>query len=199
MFETTAPGQTPLADADRAGLRLPVATRGDLDRAEFENIASADIWATVRSRPFTTQQVLRVTWLKTLHARMYGAVWSWAGTYRKMETNLGCLPHEIPMQMADSLAYADVWISQLQSGSMTADEVAVRFAHKIVCVHPFPNGNGRWSRLVGDLLVQSLGQPRFTWGRGDLTSAGQVRNDYLRALQRADLMDMSELMAFARR
>ncbi len=65
--------------------------------------------------------------------------------------------------MADSLAYADVWISQFRSGGMTADEVAVRFAHKIVSVHPFPNGNGRWSRMVGDLLVMSLGQPRFTW------------------------------------
>ncbi|MHB1164483.1 MAG: mobile mystery protein B [Candidatus Nanopelagicales bacterium] len=198
MFEMTAPGQTPLDEEDRTGLKLAISTRGDLDRAEFENIANAEIWASVRSRPISTKQILREAWLKDLHGRMFGAVWSWAGTYRRRQTNLGCPPYEIPTQMADSLAYADVWISQFQSGGMTADEVAVRFAHKIVCVHPFPNGNGRWSRMVGDLFVQSLGQPRFTWGRGDLVNPGDLRDSYLGALNRADLMDMADLIAFAR-
>lgn len=112
-------------------------------RAEFENIANAEIWASVRSRPIATKQILREAWLKDLHARMYGAVWSWAGTYRRRQTNLGCPPFEIPTQMADSLAYADAWISQFRSGGMTADEVAVRCAHRLVYVRPFPNGNGR--------------------------------------------------------
>lgn len=194
----TAPGQTPLDEEVRAGLKLAISTRGELDRAEFENIANAEIWASVRSRPISTKQILREAWLKNLHGRMYGAVWSWAGTYRRRQTNLGCPPFEIPTQMADSLKYGDVWISQFRSGEMTADEVAVRLAHKIVCVHPFPNGNGRWSRMVGDLLVQSLGQPRFTWGRGDLVAPGDIRDSYLGALHRADLMNMGDLIAFAR-
>ena len=198
MFEMTSPGQTPLDEEDRAGLLLAISTRGELDRAEFECIANAEIWASVRSRPISTKQILREAWLKDLHGRMYGAVWSWAGTYRRRQTNLGCPPFEIPTQMADSLAYADVWISQFRSGGMAADEVAVRFAHKLVSVHPFPNGNGRWSRMVGDLLVMSLGQPRFTWGRGDLVTPGDTRDNYLRALHRADLTDMGDLIAFAR-
>jgi len=198
VFDMTSPGQTPLDEEERGGLKLAIYTREELDRAEFESIANAEIWASVRSRSISTKQILREAWLKDLHGRMYGAVWVWAGTYRRRQTNLGCPPFEISTQMADSLAYADVWISQFRSGGMTADEVAVRFAHKIVSVHPFSNGNGRWSRMVGDLLVMSLGQPRFTWGRGDLVTPGDTRDNYLRALKRADLMDMGNLMAFAR-
>jgi len=31
------------------------------------------------------------------------------------------------------------------------DEIAVRFHHRLVVIHPFPNGNGRHARLMADL------------------------------------------------
>jgi fido (protein-threonine AMPylation protein) len=31
-------------------------------------------------------------------------------------------------------------------------------------LHPFPNGNGRHSRLASDCLALALGRPAFSWG-----------------------------------
>lgn len=78
------------------------------------------------------------------------------------------------------------------------DEIAVRFHHKLVAIHPFPNGNGRWSRLAADLLALQLGQQRFTWGRGSIVAASETRQDYVRALKAADAGDMALLLAFPR-
>jgi Fic family protein len=80
------------------------------------------------------------------------------------------------------------------------DELAVRFHHRLVSIHPFPNGNGRHARLATDLLVHDLDQPAFSWGRGiDLTSPSETRSQYLRALRTADRdLDYSLLREFAR-
>jgi len=65
-------------------------------------------------------------------------------------------------------------------------------------LHPFPNGNGRWSRLAADLLALQLGQERFSWGRGSIVAASQTRQTHVRALKAADAGDVSPLLAFAR-
>ena len=44
------------------------------------------------------------------------------------------------------------------------DEIAVRFHHAIVFIHPFPNGNGRWSRLMADIFMVRLGAETFHLG-----------------------------------
>lgn len=82
--------------------------------------------------------------------------------------------------------------------SYPPDEIAVRFHHRLVHIHPFPNGNGRHSRLMADLLIIQLGGERFTWGSANLTSATEVRRRYIAALQAADQHDIAPLMAFAR-
>ena len=78
------------------------------------------------------------------------------------------------------------------------DELAVRFHHQLVAIHPFPNGNGRHARLMADLLVQRLGMPRFSWGSVSLVDTGEVRSAYLEALRAADRHNMTLLLAFAR-
>jgi len=65
-------------------------------------------------------------------------------------------------------------------------------------MHPFPNGNGRWSRLMGDLLAGQLGKPRFTWGAADLVAASTTRDTYIAALKAADNHDIGPLINFAR-
>jgi fido (protein-threonine AMPylation protein) len=74
----------------------------------------------------------------------------------------------------------------------------VRFHHKLVAIHPFPNGNGCRSRLAADLLSLQLGQERFTWGRGSIVAASETRQAYFRALKAADAGDVTLLLAFAR-
>ena len=78
------------------------------------------------------------------------------------------------------------------------DEIAVRFHHRLVAAHPFPNGNGRWSRLATDMLIVQLGGKRFNWGSANLQSEGEVRRGYIDALHAADNHDLEPLIEFAR-
>ena len=82
------------------------------------------------------------------------------------------------------------------------DELAIRFHHQLVLVHPFPNGNGRHSRLIADLLLQKMGRVPFSWGSGSyssLVSRTDLRTAYLTALRAADQGNIAPLLAFARK
>lgn len=199
MLDPTGPGQTPLTDEQKAGLRLPLTTRAELNAAEAESIAKARTWAMVRSRPLTSDQLLREEWLKQLHKRMFDSIWTWAGSYRREDVNIGRVPWpQVPTAMREALDDAAFWVGNRTASGMTVAEVAVRVQHKLVLVHPFPNGNGRWSRLVADLLMRSKGARPLSWGGGaSLQTEGETRNAYLAALRSADDGDFDALIAFA--
>jgi Fic-DOC domain mobile mystery protein B len=95
-------------------------------------------------------------------------------------------------QLIDDVRY---WV---EHGTYDPDEIALRFHHRLVAIHAFPNGNGRHARLAADALATELGRPRFTWGSADLAQAAATRRAYVRALQAADRHDMSPLLAFGR-
>ena len=124
--------------------------------------------------------------IKTLHRRMFGDVWKWAGTYRRHDTNMGAHWPYISTQVRELLADVLTQTSDAENLPWPADELAVRFHHRLVVIHPFPNGNGRHSRLAADLLVHVLGRPAFTWGSENLSSPGDARRAYLEALRTAD-------------
>ena len=79
-----------------------------------------------------------------------------------------------------------------------SDEIAIRFSHRLVFIHPFPNGNGRFSRLVGDLLAMQLGRPVFSWGSQNLIDVTITRRAYVEALRAADAHNLALLIGFAR-
>jgi fido (protein-threonine AMPylation protein) len=85
-----------------------------------------------------------------------------------------------------------------QHKSFEPDELALRLKHRLVSVHPFANGNGRWSRLVGDLMVIKQGGKQFTWGRADLQAESKDRERYIKALKAADDHDYAPLIEFTR-
>jgi Fic-DOC domain mobile mystery protein B len=126
---------------------------------------------------------------------MFDRVWRWAGKYRTTERNLGVKPFEIEPALRQALDDARYWI---EHKSFPPDEIAVRFHHRLVSVHPFPNGNGRWSRLAADVLITQLGGARFTWGGANLQAAGDARKRYIEALHAADKHDLEPLIGFAR-
>jgi Fic-DOC domain mobile mystery protein B len=126
---------------------------------------------------------------------MLGDVWRWAGKFRASERNLGITFYEIPVAVRQLLDDTKAWI---QYKTYPPDEIAVRFHHRLVQIHAFPNGNGRHARLMADLLVMGLGSERFSWGSANLKDAGAVRQRYIAALQSADNHDISPLLAFAR-
>jgi Fic-DOC domain mobile mystery protein B len=182
---------TPLRPEEREDL-IPthITLRSELNELEQQNIASADRWAFSR-RPVVT----RDRFLKSLHRRMFNHVWRWAGKYRNTERNLGVRSFEIEPALRQASDDARYWV---EHKSFPADEIAVRFHHRLVSVHPFPNGNGRWSRLAADVLITQLGGTRFTWGSANLQSEGAARTAYIAALQAADNHDYGPLIRFAR-
>lgn len=200
MREEAERGQTPLNDEQKAGLLLPLSTQAELNAAEANAIARARTWAMVRSRAFSSGQVLNEDWLKRLHKKMFESIWMWAGTYRRVDVNIGNVSWpQVPTAMQEALGDATFWIDHRDENNMPMVEVAVRIQHKFVVVHPFPNGNGRWSRLVADLIMRSQGAQQLSWGGGGtLGSHDEVRSSYLAALRAADGGDFQELITFAR-
>lgn len=184
-------GATPLSPEARKGL-IPthVTLRSELNELEQKNIGEADAWSLLRKR-----NVLEENFLRRLHKRMFQNVWQWAGSYRTSETNISVLPHLIQpgvYQIIGDMRYA------FQHKSFEPDELAIRLSHRLVSVHPFENGNGRWSRLVGDLMIVKQGGKRFTWGAVGLQKSGKDKDKYIEALKAADNHDYAPLLNFAR-
>jgi Fic-DOC domain mobile mystery protein B len=182
---------TPLTTEERNGL-IPtyISLRSELNELEQKNIATADRWAFSRKR-----KVLEESFLRGLHRRMFNRVWKWAGDYRTTDRNLGIAPYKIQPELYQLLDDVRYWIENATYGP---DELAVRFHHRLVVVHPFPNGNGRWSRLAADLMAVQQGGPRFTWGSTSLQAPDDVRRTYIDALHAADGHNLAPLIAFAR-
>jgi Fic-DOC domain mobile mystery protein B len=182
---------TPLSPEERRAL-IPahIAYRSELNEAENENIARAQDWALARRRDLLNEKFIR-----DLHRHMLGDVWRWAGKFRTSERNLDIAYYEIPTALRQLLDDAKAWIKHK---SFSPDEIAVRFHHRLVHIHPFPNGNGRHARLMADLLVMQLGGERFSWGRANLRDASKVRQRYIAALKAADNHDIRSLLLFAR-
>lgn len=195
-----SPDATPLTDEERRGLRLPVITRDELNRAEADNISRAMSWLFLSRRRLQPEAVTQEAWLRGLHKRMYDQVWTWAGQYRTSDRNLGVPYWQLCMDMRNLQADVNAWLADTSAARYSNDECAIRFGYRLVVIHPFPNGNGRWSRLASDALVVALGGSRFTWGGASLTEPGTLRRDYIWALQTADTSrDFEPLMAFSRR
>lgn len=182
---------TPLAPEERFDLKPSYVTlRSELNEVEALNVLAGERWALSRKR-----DALDETFLKRLHLRMFGDVWRWAGKYRTSARNLGVDHWTIEAAMRQALDDVRYWIDRT---TFPPDEIAVRFHHKLVAIHPFPNGNGRWSRLAADLLVIQLERERFTWGGASIAAASETRQAYVRALKSADGGDIGALLEFAR-
>lgn len=133
--------------------------------------------------------------LRQLHKRMFGDTWRWAGEFRRSDKNIGVDWRRIDVDLRN--LFDDVRY-QLAHNTFPADEIAIRFHHRLVAIHPFRNGNGRHARLMADLLIQRLGEPRFTWGSQGLVEESATRNQCIAALRAADAHDYAPLLAFTR-
>jgi Fic-DOC domain mobile mystery protein B len=188
-------GQTPLEEEEKDGLLIPtIATRGELDEFEQQNIEQAVQWTFGRS--FKPEVIFTESFNRTVHKRMYSDVWAWAGEFRKTNKNIGVDKWQIPSYFKYLLDDAKYWH---ENNTYTPDEIAVRFKHRIVSIHCFPNGNGRHSRLMADIIIEKIyKQPVFSWGAANLSSESETRKVYLKAVKTADRGDYSLLLAFAR-
>ena len=187
----TGDGHTLLSEEDRAGLlQRDIATRRELFDAEQRNIAKA----LLRPKP-RLPTLLDDKYLRGLHKAMFGDVWGWAGRYRTSDTNIGIESMHISAAVRDVTDDATAWA---EHETYEPDELAVRFHHRLVFIHPFVNGNGRHSRISADLLIVKLGRNTFSWGSNLDTSTEDLRQRYIAALRSADAGDIDDLVRFAR-
>lgn len=188
-------GQTPLSEEEKEGLLLKhINTQGELNEAEQLNIQEAVQWTLQRG--FNASDILSEAFVRGLHKRMYRDVWRWAGEFRLSDKNIGVDWKQVPMVLRGLVDDCKFWID---NQTFSEDEIAIHFKHRIVSIHCFPNGNGRHSRLMADVIVnQIFGRPVFKWSGGDLDDKGPNREEYLMALREADKGNIERLVKFSR-
>jgi Fic-DOC domain mobile mystery protein B len=194
IIEDKTPGSTPLTAEDMEGLKLShITTKKELNRVEQENILEAEI--KYFGKKYEVEDMLSWDFMKKLHKKMLQHVWTWASKQRRSGTNIGVNPAYIMTELPGLLGNVKYWID---NQTYDLDEIAARFHHGLVKIHPFTNGNGRHSRIMADLLLTNLGSKRFTWGSSNLYQADEVRDEYIRSLVLADKNEFSALNKFVR-
>ena len=186
-------GATPLDPDELEGIKYKhVETRNELDELEQANIQEGLLWV---SR-FKTKEILNEEFICKLHKKLFGKVWSWAGNYRKSGKNIGVDAHLIPMELRLLLDDLDYW---LENDIFPPLETALRFHHRLVQIHLFPNGNGRHARIMSDILLKkNFRHGPIDWSGGcDLQSMNTRRKEYIEALSKADGGDYEPLLQFA--
>ncbi len=186
-------GQTPLDPDEIAGLKpTHLTTEGELNDWEQQNILAAVTWLRRARQP----DVLSEDFCRTLHKKMFDKTWAWAGRFRKSDKNIGCDWTQVSVKLRNLFDNVRYWV---ENKIFPPDEIAARFHRDLVWIHPFPNGNGRHSRMMADALLRSMKEPPFTWGGGGtLVEADNARTLYLTALRAADKGDYTLLLAFVR-
>ena len=182
-------GATPLDLDEMEGLKIKtITTRSELDRWEQQNIGEAMDWLDTRKNK---SDILNEGFVKKLHEKMLGKVWEWARSFRKTDKNIGVDKYRIGIELKNLLNDTQYWID---NKTYETDEIAIRFHHRLVQIHCFPNGNGRHSRLMTDTLLSNIFDKKpFTWGNGILSAEGNVREIYINALRSADNHDYKPL------
>ena len=186
------PGATPLDPNETAGLKLKhITTKNELDHLEQSNIQEGIKWLNkTKEKEFLTER-----FLKLLHKNLFGEIWSWAGKYRETGKNIGVDAYLIGSELRQLFDDTKYWI---ENQTYDPIEIAVRFHHRLVKIHPFPNGNGRHARIMADIiLTKELNHPPIDWSKGhDLQNLNDRRSKYILALKEADNHNYQPLLNF---
>lgn len=188
-------GQTPLDENEKDGLLIKsITTRGELDEFEQLNIEKAIEW-TINTK-FKKEKILTDEFIKSLHKKMLGDVWAWAGKFRKTEKNIGIEWFKIGTELKYLLDDTNYWID---NKTYPPDEIAIRFKHRLVNIHCFPNGNGRHSRIMADIIIEAIFKLEiFSWNSSNMVKPDETRKIYITAIKEADNGNIKPLLEFAR-
>jgi len=186
--------QTPLDEDEKEGLKIKsITTQKELDEFEQLNIEKSVEWI-IRSN-LKSEKILTEKFIKDLHKKMYGDVWKWAGEFRKTDKNIGIKWAQIGIKLKNLIDDTKYWI---ENKTYSPEEIAIRFKHRIVAIHCFPNGNGRHSRMMADIIIESIfGKDIFTWHKSNMVKENEVRKNYIKALKEADNGNVNPLIEFA--
>lgn len=186
----TDENSTPLTLEEKEGLKQSwITLRSELNELETQNILNAQVWLSKKPN----RNILSDEFLKKLHKKMFDEVWKWAGAFRASEKNIGVTPFQIIMKSNALWDDVNFWI---KNKTFSNKEIAVRLHHRLVSIHPFPNGNGRVSRLMADLLMKQFNEEPLNWGDSSLIDSSSLRAEYIKALQLADKGSYEALLNF---
>ena len=188
-------GQTPLDENEKEGLKIKsITTQGELDEFEQLNIQEAVEW-TIRTN-LNVERILTEKFIKDLHKKMYGNVWKWAGEFRKSDKNIGISWPQIGIELKKLIDDTEYWIN---NNTFSAEEISIKFKHRIVAIHCFPNGNGRHSRIMADIMMEFIfGKEIFSWHKSNMVKPNDIRKQYITALKKADNGNIEPLIKFAK-
>jgi Fic-DOC domain mobile mystery protein B len=188
-------GQTPLDEEEKEGIKIKsITTQGELDEFEQLNIEKAIEW-TIHAN-LKAERILTEKFIKFLHKKMYNEVWKWAGEFRKIDKNIGINWTQIGVELKTLIDDTKYWV---ENKTFSPEEIAIRFKHGIVAIHCFSNGNGRHSRLMADIIIESIFENEiFSWRKSNMVKANETRKAYIKALREADNGKIEPLIKFAR-
>lgn len=181
------PGQTPIDDI--SGLKPDISTQAELNACEAENIRQATL-KYIAKQPSPKQAPFDLAWILRLHQEMFGQVWDWAGTVRQIELNLGSPAYRIQIDLQTLLDDLLAW----KSSDMQVLEQSVRLHHRAVKIHPFLNGNGRWSRLLSNVWLKRHSAQPVIWPETTIGTSSSIRDEYIAAVKAADDFDYGPLI-----
>lgn len=187
-------GQTPLDEDEKNDLKIKsITTLKELDEFEQLNIEKAIIW-TIRMK-VGSKELLTEEFVRKVHYKMFSDVWRWAGEFRKTNKNIGVEWNQIGVELKKLLDDTDYWI---EAKTYSEEEIAIRFKHRLVSIHCFPNGNGRHSRILADIILEKLfNKEPFSWNQNNKSNHSEIRKNYISALKLADQNELKPLIDFA--
>lgn len=184
-------GATPLDHDQIIGIRLAhLTTMGELDEVEDINIQKGKEWLERQK----SEDYLSMKFICKLHEKLFCDVWKWAGKFRTAEVNITKIrSYDVGPQLVNLFEDAKLWIA---GGRMSWDEIAAELHHRLVYIHPFPNGNGRTTRIFTEYVLKRNSQPLPSW-KASLSHDPKMRRDtYIKALRKADKGDFKALVDF---
>ncbi len=193
MYKKGLPDATPIPDI--SGLKVKgVRTLDELFPLEAENVREAVV-RYLAAKPSRRVAPFTLSWVKRLHKQMLGKVWRWAGQFRTENVSIGMDYWHIETSAHALLEDLKYW----QESGIDLQEQAVWLHHRAVHIHPFPDGNGRWSRLLANIWLKQHGSPPVDWPDATIRSVSTLRDEYIAAIQRADAGDYDPLAELHRK
>lgn len=165
-------------------------TLQDIYVYEAKNITKATL-KYLSAKPDKKLAPFTYEWFLQLHKDMFGDVWDWAGKLRQVELSIGVKAYMVPIELKkliDDLKYWD------KNKTFCVVETAARLHHRAVQIHPFKNGNGRWSRMLANIYLKQNGLNPTKWNEDLLSKENPHRDDYIESLKLADNADYSKLI-----
>lgn len=179
LFFKTRTGQTPVDPNIVKELKLShVNDMSELYEHEVENIATGIAWTLSTQKSHTDYSV----WLE-IHKQMLCDVWKFAGKIRV--TELANTDFHKPYDVRPSLLALEqdlkTWI---EFQTYPPKELLAVFHERLLTIHPFKDGNGRWSRVVTEFVARRENFPIPDWS-GNHQSDEERRTAYIDAVKKA--------------